>query len=184
MNVRINHTANGVYTAPGFGIKWVLRVMLATFMAHPNFKVKDFQDEVKRVQHVEISYWTAWHAWHMCMERVFGNYEESYAMSPECCNQILKRNPGSIASVATDESDEGVVPRAEEIYKMNREKTTAFERVPTSKDVRTILDHRNGQSWVVTLSKHQCDCRFWDFTGIPCEHAINASFYNRNADWK
>ncbi|KAI3832164.1 hypothetical protein MKX03_015315, partial [Papaver bracteatum] len=83
---------------------WVFRVMLETFMAHPNYKVKDFQAEVKRVHHVEISYWTAWHAWHMCMERVFGNYEESYAMSPECCSQILNRNLGSIASVATDES--------------------------------------------------------------------------------
>ncbi|KAI3955372.1 hypothetical protein MKW98_018473 [Papaver atlanticum] len=27
---------------------------------------------------------------------------------------------------------------------MNRQKETTFERVPTSKDVWTILDHRNG----------------------------------------
>ncbi|KAI3963605.1 hypothetical protein MKW92_038167 [Papaver armeniacum] len=80
------------------------RVMLDAFKVHPNYKPKDFKSEVKRVHSVEISYWTAWHAWHMCMERFFGNYEESYALSPECCEQILKRNDGSIASCATDEA--------------------------------------------------------------------------------
>ncbi|KAI3864049.1 hypothetical protein MKW98_031641 [Papaver atlanticum] len=58
--------------------------------------------------------------------------------------------------------DGGVVQRAEEIYKMNRQKSTTFERVPTSKDVWTILDHRNGCSWVVDLPKQQCSCRYLD----------------------
>ncbi|KAI3873899.1 hypothetical protein MKW98_001548 [Papaver atlanticum] len=138
--------------------RWVFRVMLDAFKAHPKYKPKDLKAEVKRVHSVEISYWTAWH---MCMERIFGKklQGESYP-------------------------DGGVVPRAEEIYKMNMQNSSALEIVPTSRDVWTILDHRNGCSWVVTLSKHQCSCRFWDVTGIPCEHAINASFFNRNANWK
>ncbi|KAI3932085.1 hypothetical protein MKW92_039635, partial [Papaver armeniacum] len=43
----------------------------------------------------------------------------------------------------------GVVPRAEGIYKLNRAIAPAFQRVPTSKDVWTILDNKGG-SWVVT----------------------------------
>ncbi|KAI3869370.1 hypothetical protein MKX03_014548, partial [Papaver bracteatum] len=77
----------------------------------------------------------------------------------------------------------GLVTRPEGIYKLNKKISTAFQRVPTSRDVWTILDNKGG-SWVVTLSKHECSCRYWDVTGIPCEHAINASFFNQNADCK
>ncbi|KAI3863604.1 hypothetical protein MKX03_031655, partial [Papaver bracteatum] len=43
----------------------------------------------------------------------------------------------------------GLVTRPEGIYKLNRQIATAFQRVPTSRDVWTILDNKGG-SWVVT----------------------------------
>ncbi|XP_052207797.1 uncharacterized protein LOC127811700 isoform X2 [Diospyros lotus] len=34
--------------------------------------------------------------------------------------------------------------------------------------------------FVVDTNERSCSCRRWDLTGIPCEHAVNALFMNRN----
>ncbi|MCL7049550.1 hypothetical protein MKW94_007181, partial [Papaver nudicaule] len=83
--------------------RWVFRMMLDKFKAHPNYKPKNFQAEIKREHKVEISYMTAWHARHLCIERVMGNFEESYSFLPEFCSQLLKKNPGSVATVKWDD---------------------------------------------------------------------------------
>ncbi|MCL7030593.1 hypothetical protein MKW94_000795, partial [Papaver nudicaule] len=45
--------------------RWVFRVMLDKFKAHPDYKPKHFRAEVKLAHKVEISYMTAWHARHL-----------------------------------------------------------------------------------------------------------------------
>ncbi|XP_026434995.1 uncharacterized protein LOC113332692 [Papaver somniferum] len=79
--------------------------------------------------------------------------------------------------------DGGVVPRAEKIYKENRDKACFFNRVPSTQHEWSVVD-AHGNSWSVHLLQHTCDCHYWKMTGIPRPHVIQASFYNKNADWK
>ncbi|MCL7033786.1 hypothetical protein MKW94_001516, partial [Papaver nudicaule] len=105
MNVSIRNpkAVSGSSIAHQSTTKWVFRMMLDKFKAHPNYKPKNFQAEIKREHKVEISYMTAWHARHLCIERVMGNFEESYSFLPEFCSQLLKKNPGSVATVKWDD---------------------------------------------------------------------------------
>ncbi|MCL7041421.1 hypothetical protein MKW94_025253, partial [Papaver nudicaule] len=418
MNVstKSHKDAYGGYIALSHITRWVFRVMLDKFKAHPHYKPKHFQAELKLAHKVEISYMTAWHARHLCIERVMGNFEESYRLLPEFCNQVLKRNPGIVATCKFDDDgrfvncciaykcsidgfvnggrpflgcdcthlrgkyggccmaitaldgnnglfpvaiflcrvenkdnwiafleimapylkqhkmaltfisdrekglkagidvnfcdvnhyhrycfrhmwknmkkshpgvhmeslswnaakaytsedfegymdrigeakpaartylekeeiehwarsyfdysskcehitsnfceafnswileiryypvckllqhyhhmmmrlmfdrkeqadqmqDESIVPRAERIYRENKEKAHFYTRVPSNKDEWSVMD-AHGKNWNVHLQQHTCDCNYWQVTGIPCPHAIQASYFNQNADWK
>ncbi|OVA12036.1 hypothetical protein BVC80_1481g31 [Macleaya cordata] len=81
--------------------RWVPRNMLDTFRTHPKYKPKDIRAEVMFKMKVKISYWTAWHARWICLEKIMGNYEESYKLLPELCTQVLSSNPGSTATIST-----------------------------------------------------------------------------------
>ncbi|KAI3888342.1 hypothetical protein MKX03_003094 [Papaver bracteatum] len=82
--------------------RWVAKVMLESFKAHPNYKPRDFQTEVKKNHKVEISYYTAWHAYHLCNEKILGSYEEGYSLLHALCDQLLKENPTNIVKLTTD----------------------------------------------------------------------------------
>ncbi|MCL7034371.1 hypothetical protein MKW94_030653, partial [Papaver nudicaule] len=86
--------------------RWVAKVMLECYKAHPKYKPRDFMAEVKKNHKVEISYYTAWHAYHLCNEKLLGSYEEGYSLLPALCDQILKENPRNIASLRTDPSND------------------------------------------------------------------------------
>ncbi|KAI3899407.1 hypothetical protein MKW92_010811 [Papaver armeniacum] len=62
---------------------------------HVKCKPSTIKRRVKRKYKVKISYWTAWHARHICLERIFGSFEKSYG-------QIMEANPGSIATWSKD----------------------------------------------------------------------------------
>ncbi|MCL7029985.1 hypothetical protein MKW94_014270 [Papaver nudicaule] len=78
--------------------KWVAKRIMCYVSDHINCKPSTIQSRMKRKHKVEISYWTAWHARHMCLENIFGSFEDSYRCVPELCRQIKEANPGSIAT--------------------------------------------------------------------------------------
>ncbi|KAF9593184.1 hypothetical protein IFM89_020480 [Coptis chinensis] len=65
--------------------------------AHPNLSSKDLMAQVLYEFRVAISYWTAWRSRSRMLERINGNYEESYTKISVLKTQILHRNEGSIA---------------------------------------------------------------------------------------
>ncbi|KAF9611359.1 hypothetical protein IFM89_030904, partial [Coptis chinensis] len=44
------------------------------------------KEEVMRVFHVNISYWTTWNARFKSLQQIYGDYRESYNMVPVLCN--------------------------------------------------------------------------------------------------
>ncbi|KAF9606534.1 hypothetical protein IFM89_025997 [Coptis chinensis] len=75
-------------------------------MANANWVVKKIQDQMKvhfktmtpvfikeevmRVFHVNISYWTAWNARIKSLQQIYGDYEENYNMIPVLCNMAVR----------------------------------------------------------------------------------------------
>ncbi|KAF5186757.1 Mudr family transposase [Thalictrum thalictroides] len=62
------------------------------------YKARGIVKEIWKRYAQEITYFIGWHARQKIMERIHGNYEESYRIASECCVQVRKRNPGSIAA--------------------------------------------------------------------------------------
>ncbi|KAI3889850.1 hypothetical protein MKW92_033446 [Papaver armeniacum] len=82
--------------------RWVSWRIMGYMKDHIKCKPSTIMNRMKRKHGVTISYWTAWHARHMCLERIFGSYEKSYRQVPELCRQILLENPGSVAKWSKD----------------------------------------------------------------------------------
>ncbi|RZC75346.1 hypothetical protein C5167_050829 [Papaver somniferum] len=82
--------------------RWVALRIMRYVKDHVQCKPSTIKRRVKRKYKVKISYWTAWHARHICLERIFGSYEKSYGQVPELCRQIMEANPGSIATWSKD----------------------------------------------------------------------------------
>ncbi|XP_026377633.1 uncharacterized protein LOC113271924 [Papaver somniferum] len=82
--------------------RWVAKVMLECYKAHPNYKPRDFITEVKKNHKVDISYFTAWHAFHLFNEKIMGSYEEGYSLLPVLCDQIKGENSRNIVKFKTD----------------------------------------------------------------------------------
>ncbi|KAI3887238.1 hypothetical protein MKX03_023448 [Papaver bracteatum] len=82
--------------------RWVAKVMLECYKAHPNYKPRDFKTEVKKNHKVDISYFTAWHAFHLCNEKIMGSYEEGYSLLPALCDQIKGENTRNIVKLKTN----------------------------------------------------------------------------------
>ncbi|KAL5697540.1 hypothetical protein ACHQM5_028673 [Ranunculus cassubicifolius] len=86
---------------------WVAKKLLDQFKVHHRvWKSKNLEDEVWFRYGVNITYWVAWYARIKMLEKVFGNYERSYELTPSCCWEVLRRNPRSIATVSRDSVDE------------------------------------------------------------------------------
>ncbi|MCL7043979.1 hypothetical protein MKW94_007358 [Papaver nudicaule] len=105
------HTCEGYHGLkhPLANARWVAKVMLECYKAHPKYKPKDFQTEVKKNHKVDISYYTAWHAYHLCNEKILGSYEEGYALLPALCDQIMGENGRNIVSLRTDPTNDRFV---------------------------------------------------------------------------
>ncbi|MCL7023288.1 hypothetical protein MKW94_005357 [Papaver nudicaule] len=83
--------------------KWVVPRILGYVSEHLNCKPSTIQSRMKRKYKVEISYWTAWHARHICLEKVYGSFEDNYTCVPELCRQIQLANSGSVATWSKEE---------------------------------------------------------------------------------
>ncbi|KAI3868507.1 hypothetical protein MKX03_035680, partial [Papaver bracteatum] len=58
--------------------RWVSWRIMGYMKDHIKCKPSTIMNRMKRKHGVNISYWTAWHDRHMCLERIFGSYEKSY----------------------------------------------------------------------------------------------------------
>lgn len=67
-----------------------------------SLKPRRIQERVLNRHGVPVKYWVCWKALGKALTKVFGSYEDGYKWTPEVCRQILLKNQGSIASVATD----------------------------------------------------------------------------------
>lgn len=83
--------------------KWVAAMIEDEMrMHHSSFTPRDIVKLVWHKYGCTITYWLAWKARGKALERIHGNYEESYAKVPELCRQIMASNPGSIVDWQCD----------------------------------------------------------------------------------
>ncbi|MCL7046036.1 hypothetical protein MKW94_007231 [Papaver nudicaule] len=103
--------------------KWVVPRIFDYVSEHINCKPSTIQRGMKRKYKVEISYWTAWHARHICLEKVYGSFEDSYGCVPELCRQIRLANPDN---VATWSKEEGVAEQFGVLFVMYKASLDGF----------------------------------------------------------
>ena len=54
---------------------------------------------MRREHGVQVGYWTAWRAKEKAMSALHGSHEAAYSELPKYCTDILRTNPGSVATV-------------------------------------------------------------------------------------
>ncbi|KAL5711434.1 hypothetical protein ACHQM5_021890 [Ranunculus cassubicifolius] len=87
--------------------RWVAKKLEDEVRCHYlSYKPKDLIDAIWEKHQTHISYGTAWRARIKIMEMIYGNYEESYKLGPALCYQMIKRNPGGVASCSRDHNTE------------------------------------------------------------------------------
>ena len=87
--------------------RWVALVIEPKFRANPTWRSAHIIDEIWWSHTVKISYWVAWNAKRMVQRKIYGTLEDGYRLSPVICEQVLRTNPGSIATCSRDNSDGG-----------------------------------------------------------------------------
>ncbi|MCL7049536.1 hypothetical protein MKW94_010624 [Papaver nudicaule] len=102
--------------------RWVAPRIMGYVSDHINCKPSAIQSRMQRKYKVKISYRTAWHARHICLEKFFGSFEDSYRWVPELCRQIMETNPGSIATW----SKEGVQEQFNGLFVMYKASLDGF----------------------------------------------------------
>ncbi|KAI3954629.1 hypothetical protein MKW98_019760 [Papaver atlanticum] len=167
--------------------RWVSKVMLESFKAHPNYKTMDFMTEVKKNHKVEISYYTAWHAYHLCNEKILGSYEEGRL--PVCklvqkFHLLMMRIFYGRGQVGKKMPDDEVVPRVTLIVNKHLYFSHEFTTQPSYVNIWQVFDTKKDISWLVNLEQHTCTCNSWQVCGIPCVHAICASLRARPNSYK
>ncbi|XP_058105562.1 uncharacterized protein LOC131249017 [Magnolia sinica] len=80
-------------------VDWVANSVEERLRENPHFKPKEILEEIHRVHGITLSYKQAWRGKERIMASVRGSFEEGYRILPQYCDQILRTNPGSIASV-------------------------------------------------------------------------------------
>ncbi|KAL5730101.1 hypothetical protein ACHQM5_002968 [Ranunculus cassubicifolius] len=70
---------------------------------HRSFTPAEVIDYIWLEFQLDILYWQAWHSRSLALEKVHGNYDESYRKVPELCKHVLLSNPGSICSFSRDD---------------------------------------------------------------------------------
>ncbi|KAF9624906.1 hypothetical protein IFM89_015528 [Coptis chinensis] len=169
-------------------------------MANANWVVKKIQDQMKvhfktmtpvfikeevmRVFHVNISYWTAWNARFKSLQQIYGDYEESYNMIPVLCLILLrnlKLNKYKRKQACKEWDQNGLVPR------VNKHISKMIEVCPHytfegSDDHLFVVKNYHGDRWAVNIVGHTCECRAWQMTGIVCVHAVRV-LLPRRVEW-
>ena len=70
---------------------------------HSSYTPKEIQDDLKRELGVDVGYSKAWRAKEAALNNINGTFEESYAMLPKYCNDLVNTNPGTTAFVEKTE---------------------------------------------------------------------------------
>ncbi|PIA40188.1 hypothetical protein AQUCO_02500113v1 [Aquilegia coerulea] len=101
-------TLHGEHTCEGVrdlhhqqaSVGWVARSVEARLRDNPQYKPKEILQDIREQHGVAVSYMQAWRGKERSMAAVHGTFEEGYRLLPAYCEQIRKRNPGSIALVS------------------------------------------------------------------------------------
>ncbi|XP_045808989.1 uncharacterized protein LOC123903143 [Trifolium pratense] len=86
-------------------VQWVASSVEQTLKENPNCKPKEILEEIHRVHGITLSYKQAWRGKERIMAAMRGSFEEEYRLLPQYCAQVKRTNPGSIASVYGNPSD-------------------------------------------------------------------------------
>ncbi|XP_077239191.1 uncharacterized protein LOC143880244 [Tasmannia lanceolata] len=86
-------------------VQWVANSVEERLRENPHYKPKEILEEIHRVHGITLSYKQAWRGKERIMAAVRGSFEEGYRLLPEYCDQVKRTNPGSIASVYGNPTD-------------------------------------------------------------------------------
>ncbi|EOX94543.1 PREDICTED: uncharacterized protein LOC18613209 [Theobroma cacao] len=101
------HTCGGI-THLGHqqaSVQWVADAVAERLKENPHYKPKEILEEIHRVHGITLSYKQAWRGKERIMAAVRGSFEEDYRLLPQYCDMIRETNPGSIALVYGDPTD-------------------------------------------------------------------------------
>ncbi|CAL5400789.1 unnamed protein product [Camellia sinensis] len=86
-------------------VQWVANSVEQRLKENPNCKPKEILEEIHRVHGITLSYKQAWRGKERIMAAMRGSFEEGYRLLPQYCEQVKRTNPGSIASVYGNPTD-------------------------------------------------------------------------------
>lgn len=86
-------------------VQWVANSVEQRLRENPNYKPKEILEEIHRVHGITLSYKQAWRGKERIMAAMRGSFEEGYRLLPQYCEQVKRTNPGSIASVYGNPTD-------------------------------------------------------------------------------
>ncbi|XP_021623323.1 uncharacterized protein LOC110622910 [Manihot esculenta] len=86
-------------------VQWVANSVEQRLKENPNYKPKEILEEIHRVHGITLSYKQAWRGKERIMAAMRGSFEEGYRLLPPYCEQVKRTNPGSIASVYGNPTD-------------------------------------------------------------------------------
>ncbi|WJX80340.1 hypothetical protein P8452_63354 [Trifolium repens] len=96
-----DHTCEGVRNLhhQQASVGWVARSVESRIRDNPQYKPREILQDIRDQHGVAVSYMQAWRGKERSMAALHGTFEEGYRLLPAYCEQIMKTNPGSIASV-------------------------------------------------------------------------------------
>ncbi|KAI4350092.1 hypothetical protein L6164_010613 [Bauhinia variegata] len=102
-----NHTCGGISHLghQQASVQWVANSVEQRLKENPNCKPKEILEEIHRVHGITLSYKQAWRGKERIMAAMRGSFEEGYRLLPQYCEQVKRTNPGSIASVYGNPTD-------------------------------------------------------------------------------
>ncbi|OIW13812.1 hypothetical protein TanjilG_31701 [Lupinus angustifolius] len=86
-------------------VQWVANSVEQRLKENPNCKPKEILEEIHRSHGITLSYKQAWRGKERIMAAMRGSFEEGYRLLPQYCEQVKRTNPGSIASVYGNPTD-------------------------------------------------------------------------------
>ncbi|KAJ3687155.1 hypothetical protein LUZ61_016319 [Rhynchospora tenuis] len=86
-------------------VQWVANSVEERLRENPHYKPKEILEEIHRMHGITLSYKQAWRGKERIMAAVRGSFEEGYRLLPQYCEQVVRTNPGSIATVYGDPED-------------------------------------------------------------------------------
>ncbi|XP_044483237.1 uncharacterized protein LOC123209322 [Mangifera indica] len=102
-----NHTCGGISHLghQQASVQWVASSVEQRLRENPNYRPKEILEEIHRVHGITLSYKQAWRGKERIMAAMRGSFEEGYRLLPQYCEQVKRTNPGSIASVYGNPTD-------------------------------------------------------------------------------
>ncbi|RYR02676.1 hypothetical protein Ahy_B06g081474 [Arachis hypogaea] len=130
--------------------KWLSKVFLNKIAENPKIKLSTLMKKAYSKWNVELTKSKAARVKQFALDELQGTYIEQYRRLYDYYHELLRSNPGSTA----DASGKWVSTYA------GRDKY----------EVTSI--HRGKEKFVVDLKNHECSCRKFQLSGIPCAHAM------------